>query len=203
MLKKKKNCTVCQAITDNPKIAEDIYSTNRFTKSSKRTLRQLSEDYSDKFIYTALLNHVKKHQYLSEEDFAARNLRDIAKSAERKILLKKMESVDVWDEVIGEGMDKLKKGEMKLSAQDLLRAAKDKSDFQFKKADSELKLAEMVFFFASGENKQELSRPYDRRIIEGEESTDFDPTKRAPGNTGEIEDRPSGVHYPPSWDAST
>lgn len=205
MLKRKQNCKVCQAIGKNRNITERIYQSSHFNRMGE-SLTKLVEDLNAQgyeMSYQSMINHCKKHQYLSEKDFNERHLRQIAKTAERKIMQKKLESIDVWDEVIDEGMDRLKNGEMKLSAQDLLRAAKDKSDMQFKKQDQELKLAEMVFFFASGENKQELSKPYDRRIIEGETRTDLDTTAGAAADLGGWTDESSAVHYPPSWDAST
>lgn len=172
-------------------------------KGSKTSLMQLQRDYKDQFNYENLTNHVKKHQFMSAEDYKSRELRDISAKAERQILKKKMDSVSVWDTVVDLGMIQLESGEMRLDAKDLLKAAKDRSDYSFKKQDNELRLAEMVAFFTSGADNQELSKKYDRRIIEGEAVTDFNPAPTVAGSPEEGENRPSTIYYPPSWDATT
>lgn len=172
-------------------------------KGSSVSLRTLWSDYSQangsQFTYESLLNHVKKHQFMSNKDFNDRSLRKIAKDAERAILKQAIESRTVWDEVINSGMEKLASGELNMKAGDLLKAAKDKSDYELKVKDQEMAMAEMIFHFASGENNE--SRNYDRRIIEGQAVTDYDPTEGIAGDTGEGEDRPGTIYYPPSWDA--
>jgi len=207
MLKKHKLCKVCKAIDNSggKKLLNDIYQTKHFMKQSKTSLRQLAEDYKETnwFTYENLLTHVKKHQFMSEQDYKNRNLRQIVNKAEKQILKQQIEGADVWNQVIEMGMDALENGGMSIKAQDLLKAAKDKTDYQLKKQDQELKLAEMVFFFASGESDNKLTRPYDRRIIENQEATDFDAAAESTGHIGAGEDRPDSVHYPPSWDAAT
>ena len=203
MLKPHKLCKICTLIKENPKIMQDIYNTNAYRKGTGVSLRQLAAGYTDLFNYENLKNHVKKHQFMSAADFKTRELRDIAYQAERQILKKKMDSVSVWDTVVDLGMEKLESGELKMDMKDVLKATKDRSDYQFKKQDNELRLAEMVAFFTSGADNQELSRKYDRRIIEGETVTDINPTPTATGSTEEGENGPSPVHYPPTWDAAT
>lgn len=204
MLKFHPLCKVCHEIKDNKnkKLLNDIYNSSYFLKGSKTSLRQLAFDYQQFFTYDNLRNHVKKHQFMSEKDFNNRHLREISKKAERQILQKKLDSVEVWNDVIETGMNRLQNGEMVVKTGDLLKAAKDKSDFQLKKQDQELKLAEMVFFFASGENDSNLTRAYDRRIIEGEEAKHINPAAELAASVDSGEDRPDSVYYPPSWDAS-
>ena len=195
---------MCRVIETNKKLLKDIYNTSYYMKGSSVSLRTLWADYSQangsQFTYESLLNHVKKHQFMSEKDFNDRSLRKIAKDAERAILKQAIESKTVWDEVINQGMDKLASGELNMKASDLLKAAKDKSDYELKVKDQEMAMMEMIYHFASGENNE--SRSYDRRIIEGEAVTDFDPTEGITGDSGAGEEGPSGVYYPPAWDAA-
>lgn len=202
MLKINKLCKVCVAVKESPKLLDDIFATTAYIKSSKVSLAQLHKDYANKFSYRALMNHVKHHQFLSDEDFKERHLRDIAKKAERQVLKRQIESSQVWDEVITQGMEKLQTGELSMKTADLLKAAKDKSDFELKTKDQELAFAEMMYFFASGENQSNLRKPYDRRFVEGETVENNHPSSPITGNSGEGENGPSPVYYPPSWDAA-
>jgi hypothetical protein len=169
-------------------------------KTKGETLAQIARDY-DTFTYENLQNHTKKHQFLSKEDFNKRHLSQIATEAEKAILKHTIESKQVWDEVIDRGMEKLQSGEISLKTGDLLKAAKDKSDYEFKVKDQQMAMMEMVYHFTSGESNN--SNIYDRRIIEGKAVTDYDPTEGAAGNSGTGQDESRGVHYPPTWDAPT
>ena len=201
MLKLNKLCKVCDEVKENTSLLNRIYNSKYYLKSSKESLLQIQEEYADVFSYRSLLNHVKKHQFMSEGDFKDRHLRKIAKDAEKKILKRQIESKEVWDEVINQGMEKLQSGELQMRTADLLKAAKDKSDHEMKVKDQQLAMAEMMWFFASGENNE--SRNYDRRIIEGKTVTDFDPTEESTGNTDSGESRPGSLHNATSWDALT
>lgn len=201
MLKLNKLCKVCDEVKENTSLLNRIYNSKYYLKSSKESLLQIQEEYADVFSYRSLLNHVKKHQFMSEGDYKDRHLRKIAKDAEKKILKRQIESKEVWDEVISQGMEKLQSGELQMRTADLLKAAKDKSDHEMKVKDQQLAMAEMMWFFASGENNE--SRSYDRRIIEGKTVTDFDPTEESTGSSDKRQDRPSDFHNATSWDALT
>lgn len=201
MLKLNKLCKVCDEVKENTSLLNRIYNSKYYIKSSKESLLQIQEEYADVFSYRSLLNHVKKHQFMSEGDFKDRHLRKIAKDAEKKILKRQIESKEVWDEVINQGMEKLQSGELTMRTADLLKAAKDKSDHEMKVKDQQLAMAEMMWFFASGENNE--SRSYDRRIVEGKTVTDFDPTEVSTGDTDSGENGPSSLHNATSWDALT
>lgn len=204
MLKLNKLCNVCKQLELNPTLTKRIYNTKFFTRGSSVSLKELWEDYSaehgSQFSYEALLNHVKKHQFMSEKDYNSRHLRQIANQAEKQILKKQIESTQVWDEVIGKGMEGLAEGTLHMKTADLLKAAKDKSDYELKTKDQELAFAEMMYFFASGENNE--SRAYDRRVIEGETVENNDVAIEPSDDSRPGQDRPSGVYYPPSWDAA-
>jgi len=201
MLKIQKQCNVCKAIQLDKQLLDRIYQTKFYMKRSPTSLMQLHTDYADLFSYRALLSHCKNHQFMSEDDFNNRTLKQMAKKAEKQILRKQIESSSVWDEVIGIGMEQLQSGEITMKASDLLKAAKDKSDYELKTKDQEIAIAEMMWHFASGENKE--SRSYDRRVVEGQTSTDFDATEGITNETGGGADESSDVYHTISWDALT
>ena len=105
------------------------------------------------------------------------------------------------DNVIQYGMNELKRGELQIKTQDLLKAVKDKSDYELKVNDQKLAYAEMMWHFASGESSE--SKSYDRRVIEGQEADYYDPTQTLTGYSREGQDGPSDIHNAPSWDAVT
>lgn len=197
MLKTKKNCNVCKLIKQNPPLLNRIYNSAFFMKTGE-SLASIAKDYSD-FKYDNLLNHVKRHQFIDKEDFNKRHLSKIAKEAEKTLLKHTIESKQVWDTVIDKGMEKLEKGEITMRTGDLLKAAKDKSDYEFKVKDQQMAMMEMVYHFASGESTE--SRDYDRRIIKGQAVTHYDPADESAEDSGTGEDRPGDIYYPPAWDA--
>lgn len=201
MLKVNKLCKVCQAVKENKTLLNKIYNTNYYMKTSKTSLMQLHEDYADQFSYRGLLSHVKNHQFMSEDDYTTRHLRQIANKAEKQILKRQIESKEVWDEVINQGMEKLQNGEITMKTADLLKAAKDKSDFEMKTKDQQMQMAEMMWFFASGENNE--SRSYDRRIAQNQAATDFDPTETVTNDSGAGTDGSSDIYHTITWDAIT
>lgn len=98
-------------------------------------------------------------------------------------------------------MEALEAGELKVDTKDLLRAAQLKKEFQLKERDQEMAFAEMIYHFASGENKE--SRSYDRKFVEGTAVTNHD---AAPGATGVDRagaDGPGPVYHTITWDAIT
>lgn len=200
MLKFHSTCRACKRVKQDPALLNRIYNSAALMGKGESLLK-IWEDNKEHFLYRTLTNHVKKHQFLNENDYTSRHLRQIANQAEKEMLKRTIESKQVWDSVINKGMLDLETGEMNVKASDLLKAAKDKSDYQFKVKDQEMAMMEMVYHFASGENNMEDSRKYDKRIIEGEAVADFDPSERPPDDTDEGEGRPSGVYYPPAWDA--
>jgi hypothetical protein len=203
MLKPHKLCKVCQECQKNPKLLKDIYNSTAFLKTSSLTLLQIHKEYTqvhgNKFAYPALRGHVKKHQFMSEADYTNRHLRQIATNAEKSVLKQKLDSMQVWDKVIDEGMDRLNNGELVMKTSDLLKAAKDKSDYELKTKDQQLAMMEMVMYFASGENNE--SDKYDRRNVEAKTVQNIHPASEFTEDTGDGADGPSGIYYPPAWDA--
>lgn len=172
----KKNCAVCQAIDKNEKLLKRIYDCSYFIPHSKDTLRKIYLDGKrtdpNSFSYLSLLNHVKRHQHLNAADYNKKMLIAKAKKAENKIIADRFEAQNIQDAVMNEGMKRLENGEMQITANHLLKAAKDKQDAQAKVRDQQIQLAEMVAFYASGEDKYGSEEIHDRRHIALEE---YDP----------------------------
>lgn len=177
MIKTKVNCKVCQTIKAQPKgtnggrLAKRIYESRWFRPSSDINLTDIAREYSDKFTYESLINHCKKHQFLSEKDFNERHLRELSKRAEKTLIKEAITSQHVWESVIGKGMNKLADGKMELTATNLLTAARDKSNYELKHADQQMAMMEMVFHFTSGENETYVGKE-ENHVIEGELATE-------------------------------
>jgi len=199
MLRTSKRCSVCQKIKTNKVLLNKIYDTTYYNKRAEQSLRQLAIEYQ--MPYQAMLNHAKKHQALDSDKLIDAQLQDVAKKAENSIIRKSLESKDIWDSVLEKGQESLAEGTMQIKAGDMLRAAKDKSDYDFKVKDQQLAMMEMVMFFASGEGETNLTRNYDRRIIETKAPEDTDSAQTVAGNLEGGEEQPYSVHYPPTWDA--
>lgn len=216
MIKYRKNCTVCSAIKEDAKIASAIYKTQPYNPGSRVTLPEFHKGYEDKFSLEALRNHCKKHQALSADDMTERHMRNIARQAERELFKKRVESRDVWNTVMEMGYEDLKQGNMKLKVGDMLRAAKDQADFDFKAKDQEIAMIEMVYHFTSGSNQGSNTQRSQggqvidaddgnttRDAVEAETISDHHTTEGSTDHLDEESDGSSGVYYPPAWDAST
>lgn len=183
MLKPNKLCKVCITIETTPKLEKDIYNCTWFVKSARRTMLDIAREYQGAFSYNSLQSHCKNHQFLTATQIARRNQKTLVarKRAEQEI--QAIKETTVWDTVIKTGMAKLQTGELEMKTADLLKAAKDKSDYTLKVKDQELQMAEMVAYFASGEGDVMESKKYDRRVIEGQAVEDYDPTEQPAADT--------------------
>jgi hypothetical protein len=203
MLKYKNNCKVCitAKAEKNNKLIKLIYESNYFMPRSDYSLSEVHRQYEGQFNYRALLNHVKKHQFLDQKDFERREMNRIAKTASGKAAMQRFENVDVWNEVMTQGMEDLKKGKIQLTANHLLKATKDRTDFELKKTDQQLAMMEMIYHFASGENSE--NKQYDRRVIGPEDLTNKRSAVPTPGDIIEVEDGPGDIHNGDAGDAVT
>lgn len=202
MIKSSTKCQVCNAIKKDKSLATQIFNTTYYLKDNNHTLRDVLERNLDKdFSYDSLKNHVKRHQFMNEKDYNKRAMQKIKKKHRSIQTEKTIEASDVWQTVIDRGMDDLKEGRVVVKPEALLKAAKDKSDYELKVKDQALAYTEMMWHFASGENTE--SKSYDRRIIEGEAAEYYDVTQGPTGHPDEGEDGPSALHQPPTWDALT
>jgi hypothetical protein len=201
MIKYKKSCKVCAAIKNNKRLLNEIYNTKYYLKTRGPSLSQVSQSYPHLFTYDSLKNHVKKHQFINADDYTERHLNAVAKQAEDKALQRVIQSSEVFNEVIGMGMEKLQAGEMQIKVKDLISAAKYKKEFELKEKDQEIAMIDMVMHFASGENDKVESGKYDRRIIEGQAVTDYDPTEESPADIERRADQSSSFYQSLAGDA--
>lgn len=170
MLKLKNGCKTCALVKNNKQLLQRIYNCSYFIPHSDDSLKKIANDHKGLVTYAALINHVKRHQFINAGDYKESMLKRVAKNAEAKIFMEQFQANQVQDAVINKGMEKLENGEMKVTTSHLLKAAKDKSDAQAKVRDQQLALAEMVAFFASGENNQEKVYANNTKAID-----DYDP----------------------------
>jgi len=170
MIAYKKNCKVCNLIKTDKKLLKRIYDSAYYIPHSKDTLAQIHRDCKQIdptcFTYLGLLNHCKKHQAINAADYERKMIQQKALGVEQKLIEDRFAPVNAQDAVINEAMKKLDKGELKVTTDHLLRAARDKQDFIAKKADQQLQLAEMIAFYTSGEDLAKEDRMFDSRIID-------------------------------------
>lgn len=183
MVRNSNKCNVCKAIQQFPKLEKDIDNSTFYIKSSSRTMLQIHKDYQEHFSYDSLRVHCREHQSLTPKQITTKNQKILAKKQKEASQIESAKATTIWDTVIKEGSRRLQNGEMEMRTSDLLKAVKDKSDYELKVKDQELQMAQMVAYFASGEGDIEESTKYDRRIIEGEAAEHFDPSAELAGDS--------------------
>lgn len=178
----KPRCPVCVRCKKDPHFRKVLWDSKKYHKQDQnaRSLADIGEQYG--FTHRQLDNHCTQHQTLTLDKMTDAELTRLADRAEKVNVVIEQQHADaetVWDDVIGKGMEALKEGSMKLTANHLLKAAKDKSDFQIKKTGQKLAMLDMVAHFASGEYIG--STAYDERHIQGETTTDYDASEITSG----------------------
>lgn len=217
-IKYEKKCGVCRKCRNNPELTKRIWASRYFDKNTPgaESLMTISKKFN--IGYQSLLIHIRKHQNLDPEQKSMVELERIAKRAELTQIIqegplaapKVNNATQVWDDVITTAQEALKSGEMKLTANHLLKAAKDKTDYDIKKKNQDMAIQEMMWHFASGEAVN-ISALYNengsvgngRGIIEGEASTVDDITKIFAGLTDAGEEGPSDFHNETAGDATS
>lgn len=209
--KKSKRCSVCKRCNRVKQLEIDIAESRYFyPMGSGMSLMKISEAY--RLNYQSVRNHVKQHQMPSLDSLSDVEMRRLAKRAEMKTVIQEaplpivqnqntgaIKANAVWDNVIDSAMEQVKSGEIKLNANHLLKAAKDKSDFDIKKKNQDMALMEMMWHFASGEAGG--STDYDRRIIEGQEADDYNAAEITANSLNEWENRPGTIYNGTAGDA--
>jgi len=201
-------CKICKLAARNKIFEQAIWDSKKFNphSSTAKTLKEIADEY--KVTYNNLLVHVRKHQNMDLETYNRTEMAKIAKRAEMNTIMQEKElakklsgpnPVGVWDDVISQAMEQVKSGEIKLNANHLLKAAKDKSDFDIKKKNQDMALMEMMWHFASGEATGSLD--YDRRVIEGKTADDYDVANVIAGHLEEWQTRPDTIYHPTAGDA--
>ena len=178
-------CKACKLTKIDRQFKRRIFESSYFSDHGLESLKTIHADYKHAFAYDALLRHCTRHIMYTEKEQQSLNRKHgllkspttrapstnpIQPNALAPVADNKQED-EVFDSVMELGLDKLKKGELQIKTTDLINAAKTKSELKLKKKDQELKIQEMIWHFASGENERNLA--YDERIIEGETATTY------------------------------
>ena len=195
MIKYKNNCKVCQTIKSHKKgkkLAERIYFSSYFNPSGEETLKDIQAHHPKDFSYESLLNHVKKHQFISEQARDDHIVNKIQEKSEHRLSTEVARHQDVRKLIMDKGYKGIEEGKIKINAANVINAAKHEADWESKQADRQLALMEMVYHYASGEATK--SHAYDRRILTGQEESDDDPAELVEGTADTVEDGPDSVH---------
>lgn len=174
MIEYKKNCSTCKLAKKNKDLEKELENSSFYNPKSKISLRSIAQAYN--LTEDSVRNHVRKHQFITEEQKKRKIEQSIMEKHDRTAIKKLVTHNDIRQEVMEKGLEGIKKGDIQLTARDVLTASKDQMNYEMKTQDNQLKMMEMVFHFASGESNQ--SEQYDRELIEGETATGFDPTQR-------------------------
>lgn len=201
-----KLCKLCNMSVKNKKVHEMIINSRKFYPGNKDAvpLKEVARNLN--VHYNSMIRHVTKHVAVSPDELSEREMDRIIRRNDKASTIQEYDAgakaTDVWNEVIEKAKVGLQDGSIKLTANHLLKAAKDKSDYEIKKKSQDMAIQEMMWHFASGEALG--STQYDtRRIIEGEEGEAYDPTQVFAGFIDEGETRSSGVHPGTTGDAPT
>jgi hypothetical protein len=191
MIKYKSNCSVCKLIKTSKKgrqIANRIYDSKFYNPTGEESIMGLAK--SLKVSRASLTNHVKKHQFISQSDLDQHRMQKMVEKSEKSIIEKVIKHEDVRNKVMSVGMEKLEEGEIRPNVNNMLTAARDQMNYEQKKADQQIKLQEMIWFYAS----EEAKTPGLEGVIDGQA------TEEPIGSDNEGQVRSSPVHERTAWD---
>lgn len=150
-LKIEKRCRVCKTIHEgDATLLKRIYA-SAFYKTGGEPLRQIHDDYTERFTYASLRNHVRLHQGVSERDLKRSALNKLHQTTSNRAVAQVINHNEVRKLVMEQGYKGIKSGRIRLKASDVVKAAKDQADFEFKAKDQALEVMRMMEKFQSGE----------------------------------------------------
>lgn len=173
MIEYRKNCNTCKLAKSNKTFELALDNSTYFNPKSTSSVRSIAIQYN--LPEKPLRNHLKKHHFITKEQKERKIEQSIMEKEDRKAIQKLVTHSDIRSEVMTRGLEQIKKGEIKLSARDVLTASKDQMNYEMQTKNTQLKMMEMMWHFASGESNE--SEKYDRQLIENETATSFDPTQ--------------------------
>lgn len=177
-------CSVCVRVKKDPKLKKRLWECRKLNKHNKNAepMTDIANDYG--FTWRMVENHLSKHQYVNPEQMTDKELTRIARRAEQVAVIQEKKDIveveNVWDEVITKAREGIQDGSIKLTANHLLKAAKDKTDYNLKKTGQKLQMMEMIAHFASGEYIGSTAYD-DQRYLEGQTTTNNDPAEISTG----------------------
>lgn len=199
-------CSVCLRIKKQPSVKKRIWESKKYNPHNKQaeSLTSIANFYG--FTYRSLEYHCTKHQYQDPERMTDKELNRIAKRHENlAVVQEKKDMADaetVWDEVIIAARKGIKDGSIKLSANHLLKAAKDKTDYNLKKTGQKMQMMEMIAHFASGEYIGSTAYD-DGRFIQSQTDSNNDAAEIAAGGDLQGAFGPNPIHNGDAGNAAT
>ena len=146
-----KRCKICKHINGgDEKLLRRLYNSKKFVNGGE-TLTSIHQEYKKRFegdpvkqfSYVSLVNHCKYHQTATNEQ--------IVESRAERMEANIPQYQNVQDLILEEGQAKIISGEMKLNANNVLQAAKQKQDYEVKQQDRKDSFMKMLWGYASGE----------------------------------------------------
>jgi hypothetical protein len=154
-------CKVCQTIQAEKgrKLLTRIYGSRPFD-SRGESLSAIADDYKGDFAYVNLLNHVKRHQALTDRQLANRRIESLSREIEAEKIRQHFSHNDLRQLVMDKGYEDIKEGKVKLTATSIMTAAKQASDIEEKNKDRQIEVMKMMAAFQSGELiREEIDGP--------------------------------------------
>lgn len=164
-----KRCKVCQVITreggnDSP-LLRRIYDSRQFVPDGE-PLTAIAEDYHADIKYLSLYNHSKKHQTLSENEVADKQIKKMERNISEAKMARDLSTKSVRDILKAQAVEKLEAGEVKgFTVSAIAKVLKDEDDVKAKEKDQAIKVVQMIEQFQSGA----LNLPDSAKIIEIED----------------------------------
>lgn len=166
----KSTCKLCKLSKSTPGLKKRIYHAKFNWQDGDETLMDIYRSFEGVFTKMGMYNHCNKH---IDERRASESVLEVqtAKKVEkvRAAVNKELEvgfergEMTITDEYelglndyIGQGLDILRKGNMKITEKGFLTAIKIKSDIQAKKRGQDIEIMKSIYSFSSGEKKQAL-----------------------------------------------
>lgn len=157
-----KQCKTCQRVKVDKILYKRIFA-SKFYKKGGEALKEIARD--EGLHYLGLLNHVKKHQHLTDDKLLTSQLNEIAKAESRKAVRQVIKTSDTRAAVTQKLAQKMENADLdELSTKDLLqlllKAIKDTDDVQAKAKDQDIDILKMMGGVRAGE-VQDTAKHYD------------------------------------------
>lgn len=174
MLVIEKRCNICKVVKVNKVLLNRLYQSSFFVPHSQDNILKISEETG--LQYRALLNHVKKHQFIDSQDYTEAMLKQADKNAENKAVQKAVKAQNALQSVIDIGHQRLEEGEITVTTDQLIKASQVKVQAEAKQKDQDL-MAISLAHFISGESTNE------RVYVDADISAPHEPTESDKSDT--------------------
>lgn len=139
------NCKVCitilQESPDDPTKSQ-LYKFIKDHQIGTKTVAGVARAYPD-LMYLSIRNHSMKHQAISEHQLVKKKVAVQQKAIAKKAAIEGIKFSDAQQEILEAGMEALRNGDMKLTANVIAKIAKDIADIEAKKTDQAIELQKL------------------------------------------------------------